>query len=183
MRRLNAREQKLVAVGLLVLLLAVVWLAVAAPILGGFAARQAERERLTDTYARNQRTLAGIAVWRAEIDQQRRTAAQFQIVAPSAPLAADLLRDRVARAFSAQGGQVKAVQDLPLTGRPGWVAVRADVRLTLAQLNAALARLENEPPLVRIDYFAVSAERAVETGREGPIELRIDVSGRTARAR
>jgi hypothetical protein len=178
MRRLSDREQRILAIGILVLLIAVVWLAVAAPILDGFSKRALEREQLLATYARNQRVLAALPIWRTQLDQQRRTAPIFAIQAPTPGQAGDQLRERLARTFAGAGVEVRAVQDLPSESRKGWVAARIDLRLTQTQLNAGLERLENEEPYVLVDYFAVAAERAFETGQSGPVDVRIDVSAR-----
>ncbi|MGZ8406842.1 MAG: type II secretion system protein GspM [Caulobacteraceae bacterium] len=178
MRRLSPRERKLVAVGLLVLVLATAWIGIVAPIMGGFSKRAQERELLLAAYQRNQRVLGGINVWRADIARQRQNEGRFTILAPTEALAADLLKQRIARAFQTTGAEVRGVQDQQADARKGWVRVRADLRLTQDQLTAGLVRLENEEPYVVVDYFAVAAERAFETGRSGPVDVRIDVSAR-----
>lgn len=178
MRSLSEREQKLLALGLLVAGIALVWLGIVSPLAGGFAARAEERERLTLLYGRNQRLIASTAAWRAQLDRQAGDQGRYAVAAPTETLAADLLRERIVREFAPLGAEIRSVQGLPTDNRKGWVAVRADLRLTLAQLDAGLARLENEEPYVVIDYFAVAAERAFETGRSGPVDVRIDVSAR-----
>ena len=47
MNNLTARERKIVAIGILVALIALIWFALISPILSGFAERTAERERLS----------------------------------------------------------------------------------------------------------------------------------------
>jgi general secretion pathway protein M len=178
MRPLSDREQKLVALGLLVLAVAVIWLGLVSPILAGFGARALEREQLTAAYSRNQRIMAGFPVWRSQLDQQARDAGRFAILAPTPALASDLLRERLTRTFTALGAEITSVQDLAADAPKGWVAARIDLRLTEAQLKAGLERLENEEPYVLVDYFAVAAERAFETGRAGPVDVRIDVRSR-----
>ena len=178
MRPLSDREQKLVAIGLLVLVLAVVWLGAVSPILAGFSERAQERERLMATYSRNQRVLAGFPVWRGQLDRQARDAGRYAILAPTDAAGSDLLRERLTALFTPLGAEITSVQDLAADARKGWVAARIDLRLTEAQLKTGLERLENEEPYVVVDYFAVAAERAFETGRAGPVDVRIDVSAR-----
>jgi len=175
MRPLSDREQKLVALGLLVLAVALIWLGVISPILAGFEARAQERDRLTAAYSRNQRIMAGFPVWRSQLDQQAQDSGRYAILAPTPALASDLLRERLTRTFAAEGAEITAIQDLAADAPKGWVAARIDLRLTEAQLKTSLERLENEEPYVLVDYFAVAAERAFETGRAGPVDVRIDV--------
>lgn len=182
MRRLSQRERRLVAVGILLALLGLVWLAVAAPILGGFAARQDERESMRLAYARNQRAIASIAAYRRQADEQRRTAPRYAVAAPSALLASDLLRERITRTVGQSGGRLTAIQDLQ-AATPGWLRVRADAQLTLVQLVTLVRRLENEEPYLIVDYASVSANEAVRTRRLAPMDTRLEISARHQPAR
>ncbi|HEY5237225.1 MAG TPA: hypothetical protein VIJ62_02500 [Rhizomicrobium sp.] len=83
MRQLSEREAKLVAIGILVAVIAITWVGIISPIMDGFLERSEERTALLDTYARNQRVLAGIPVWRVQADAQKETEAKFAILAPS----------------------------------------------------------------------------------------------------
>ena len=176
MRPLGQRERRLVALGVLFALVAVVVLGVIVPVLGGMAARALERGELRETYVRNQRVLAGIPVWRAEAVHQKATASQFAIVAPTDALAAEMLKQRINRMTNEEGGTVQTISEVQGDAPDGWVKVRADVTLSIAQLYKSLARLESEAPYVVVGYLSVAADRASKTGHAAPMDVRIEVS-------
>jgi general secretion pathway protein M len=176
MKRLTQREGRIVAVGILVGVIGLVWLAVIGPIVHGFVSRSHERAELRDTYVRDQRLLAAIPVWRRQAEQQRASAVRFSYGAPTDALASDLLKERIARVITAQGGTLKAAQEIPADNAGGWVAVRAELQLNMNQLYESLKRLENEDPYVSIDYVSVVADEAFKTGHLAPMDVRIEVS-------
>ena len=176
MRALLPRERKLVAIGLLVVVFAVLWLGVLSPLVSGFVERADERESLLMLYARNQRVLAGIPVWRAQAEEQRATASKFELTAPTEPLAAEALKSRLSKLTDDVGGTVEAVQDVQEDVPTGWIRVRADLQLTDGQLYKCLARLESEEPYVVVEYLSIAADRAFTTGHLGPMGVRIEVS-------
>ena len=183
MRRLSQRESRLLALGILLALVALVWLLVVAPIASGFAARQEERQGLLLTYARNQRAIQSVAVFRRQADAQRRTVGRFAIVAPTPLLATDLLRERISRTVSQAGGKLIAVEDMGAGAPPGWIKARADMRLTLPQFAAVARRLQNEEPYLAIDYASISANEAAQTRRLSPMDIRLEISARHQPAR
>ncbi|MEI9932269.1 MAG: type II secretion system protein GspM [Rhizomicrobium sp.] len=58
MRPLEPRERQIVALGILVLALVIVWFGLIQPVIGGFIGRAQERSELTGTYKRNAHILA-----------------------------------------------------------------------------------------------------------------------------
>jgi type II secretory pathway component PulM len=176
MRPLQPRERQIVAIGILVAAVAVLWFGLVQPIVGGFIGRAQERGDLLETYKRNQRVLAGIAVWRAQADRQKMTEAQYSILAPTKVLAAENLKQRLTRLASGVGGSMQTMSDLPSEGPDGWIRVRADMQLTMSQLYKSLTRLENEAPYVVVGYVSVVADRAVQTGHLATMDVRIEVS-------
>jgi hypothetical protein len=176
MRRLSDRERKLVAVGILVAAVAVVWLAIVSPLVGGFVDRRQQRQTLIKTYERDRRVLAGITVWRAEADEQRRTQGRFALVAASQAQATELLKERLTKLAADEGGVLKAVQDTQVDAAAPTVRVRADLQLTLSQLYESLKRLETEEPYVVVEYVSVDAVRASESGGASPLDVRLEVS-------
>ena len=175
MRPLEPRERQLVAIGILVLALVVVWYALVDPVIGGFIGRAEERSELMATYERNQRVLSGISNWRQEAEEQTATQAQYAITAPTKVLAAENLKQRLTRLATAAGGQMGSISELPAQGE-GWVRVRADMQLTMTQLYRSLGRLENEAPYVVVGYVSVVADRAFQTGHLATMDVRIEVS-------
>lgn len=183
MRRLNPRESRIVAIGILVALVALVWLAVVAPIVQSFAGRQHERSELLDTYVRDQRLMASIPMWRRQAELQRASGARFAYAAPTDALASDLLKERIAQIVTQQGGVLKAAEEIPADNLGGWVAVRAELQMNMNQLYGAIRRLESEDPYVSIDYVSVVADEAFKTGHLAPMDVRLEVSAQFRPAR
>jgi hypothetical protein len=176
MRPLAQRERRLIALGVLLAVVAVVVLGVIVPVFGGMAARALERGDLVATYQRNQRVLAGIPVWRAQAVEQKSTASKFAIIAPTQALAAEMLKQRINRMTNEEGGSVQTVSEVQGDTPEGWVKVRADLQLTMAQLYKSLARLESEAPYVVVGYLSVAADRAQKSGHAAPMDVRVEVS-------
>ncbi|MCI3178646.1 hypothetical protein C5708_00090 [Caulobacter sp. CCUG 60055] len=176
MRPLAPRERKLVAVGLLIGAVAAAWLGVAAPLIGGFKARAERREQLLTRYRNGQRLLAAIPVLRTEAQAARQSSAVYRITAPSEGLAADALKRRLAASLTEAGGAVSAVQQVQTDIPAGWISVRADAQINLTQLDASIRRLENESPYVVVEYVSLGADRALQSGRSAPLDVRLQVS-------
>ncbi len=176
MKSLSARERRIVALGLLVLALALVWFAMIAPVIGGFRAREEERQELLTSYARGERVIGAMRATRAALRAQHAAAGDYAIAAPNAAQAADLLRERVLTLAHAAHVTVSSVQDAQAP--PGMVAVRADVTLSTDALGPLIARLESEPPWLTVEQFGVTADRAAEIDRGAPIDVRLDLSAR-----
>jgi general secretion pathway protein M len=171
MTRLTPRERKLVAVGLLVLAVAVIWLGLIAPVVGGFARRAVERRELISTYERNQRLLAAAPGWRVQAEMLKRTSAAYAISAASQGQAQELLDQRLMASTTHDGGRMPVVQDLQGDLPSGWIGARADAQLTLPQLIASLRRLENEEPYVVVQHLSISAGQVPS----GPLDVRLEV--------
>jgi general secretion pathway protein M len=176
MRPLTPRESRLVAIGILVALIAGVWLLLFNPVIEGFSERADTRETLLETYARNQRMLSGISVWQQQLAEQRQSAGRYAISAPTAALAAEQLKNRLSRMTSESGGALTAIQDVEDGVPNGFVRVRADMQMTLGQLYKTLARLESEEPYVIVESLSVVADSAAKTRHLGPMVIRMEVS-------
>jgi hypothetical protein len=176
MRPLAPGERRLLAIAILVALVGIVVLGVVAPVIGGMADRAEERRELIATYVRNQHVMAGIPVWRAEAVKQKATAASFAMVAPTGALAAEMLKQRINRMTTEEGGTVESVSEIQGDVPEGWVRVRADLQLTMSQLYKSLARLESEAPYVVVGYLSVAADRASKTGHVAPMDVRIEIT-------
>ncbi|MEI9930347.1 MAG: type II secretion system protein GspM [Rhizomicrobium sp.] len=176
MRPLQPRERQIIALGILILGIAVIWFGLIQPVIGGFIGRAEDRTELTETYKRNARILAGIPAWRAEAEEQASTQSQYSIVAPTKVLAAENLKQRLTRLATAAGGSVQTISELPTEGQEDWVRVRVDMQLTMSQLYKSLNRLENEAPYVVVGYASVVADRAFQTGHLATMDVRLEVS-------
>lgn len=183
MRPLQPRERQLLAVGVLVALVALAWFLILGPFIGGFFSRADERRQLADEYQRDQRVMAQARTWRVLAAKQRGDSVRFTIAAPSEALAAEALKGRLAKLAADEGFTVAAVSDLVADAPPGKVRLRADLQLTLTQLYESLRRLETEGTYVVVEYLAVSADRALSTGRSAPLAVRIEITAAFGPAR
>lgn len=185
MRALEPRERRLVAIGLLVVAIALVWLVLVGPLAGGFLDRARERRDLWSAYRRNERLIASLPALRATAETQRALAWRFALPAPTEVAAAEAFKDRLRRLAGDEGFAVKAIEDLPADGPPGAVKIRADITLTLTQLDETIQRLQREDAYVVVDYISVTADRSLAAGRLAPLDARLELSTdwRPARAR
>ncbi len=176
MRTLAPRERRLIAIGLLVALMAAIWLLLIAPVIGGFQARSTERLSLLARYRSNQHLLASIPSLRQATLDQRHTASLYQITAPTQAAAVEALKQRLDGGLADAGGTVSGVQPVQADIPPGWISVRADAQINLTQLTQALQQLENEAPYVVVEYVSINADRALRAGRAQPLDVRLQVS-------
>jgi general secretion pathway protein M len=176
MRELTDREQRLIALGLLILAIGLGWLLIAGPLVGGFVDRAAERRDEREAYQRNARLIASLPAIRAAFEAQTKSAARFGVTAPTQALAAEALQERLQRLSADQGFTVRAVEDLQADAPPGWIKLRADLTATLTQLCATLRRLQSEDAYVDIDDFSVSADRSFAAGKLRPLDVRLELS-------
>lgn len=174
MRTLSLRERKLVAVLVLLALLGTIWTLLVAPVLAGFSERAARRELLTRQYQLNQRTIGSIPRLRRQAERQRDTLRDFVLTGPTPAATAIVLQERVQRTIETVGGEVRAIEDA--TADETKLRARASARMTLAQMTATLARLQNEPPFLAVDAVNVTADQAAISGRLETMEVSLEVS-------
>jgi hypothetical protein len=174
MTSLSAREQKLIALLILLLLIAGAWQLLVAPVIDGFAARSEERTQLAATIERNERLIASVPQLRRRIERQRPDRQRFAISAPSRDAAADLLRQRLQRSFEATGASAAALGDSDASGR--WIGASAEGPVTLDQLVRLLTDLQNQPPYLVVTGLTVVADRAFQSGKLDVMDVKIDVA-------
>jgi general secretion pathway protein M len=166
-------ERRLIALALLVLAAAVIGFGVIAPLAGGFAARADQRERLTDDLIRGRRLLAERGFWRAEALRQRADADRFDVIAPSASAAAQLVGDRISAAVQTPGGVLSSLREQP--SGSGEARLRLEARLTLTQLVATLTLLQGQRPYLIIEGLSIAADPRSTAGQSSPMDVRIDL--------
>ena len=174
MKALSTRERKLVAIGLLMLAIAGIWWALIKPFADGFAERAARREELRLAYVRNSRLINAIPPLRRRAENQSDLKARFLLVAPNATIARDKLRERMRTDFASAGGEVTAVQDVP--AQPGYARAWVQGRITLAQLQTLLGKINSASPALIIESLRISADKAIETGHLEPLDVRLETS-------
>jgi type II secretory pathway component PulM len=177
MTSLSDRERRLVAILILVAVIAIAWLAVLSPIIAGFEARAAERERLALVQASNQRLIDNIARLRRQAEAQKADSARFHIIAPTPEAASEQLKDRIAALIASGDGEVRALADVE--AGEGRIELRIEARLPEAQLASLLERLGNAEPLLIITALSVAAsgaEPAAQSSQSRQLDVRIDVA-------
>lgn len=177
MTSLSDRERRLIAVLILVAVIAVGWLAVLSPIISGFQARAAERERLALVQASNQRLIDNIARLRRQAEAQKADSARFHIIAATPEAAAEQLKDRLSALLSAGGGEVRAMQDIE--AGEGRVELRIEARVGEGALVALLERLRNAEPLLIVTALSIAApgaDPAAQSSQTRQLDVRIDVA-------
>jgi hypothetical protein len=174
MTGLSAREQRLIALLILLLLVAGIWQLLLAPVISGFTARSAERAQLAATIERNERLIASVPQLRRRIERQRPDRERFALAAPSRDAAADLLRQRLQRSFEATGASPSALGDSDAADR--WVGASVEGPVTLDQLVRLLTDLQNQPPYLVVTGLTVVADRAFQSGKLDVMDVKIDVA-------
>jgi hypothetical protein len=167
----------LVALGLLVLAVGLIWLVVVGPLVGGFFDRAQERRDLWAVHRRNERLITSLPALRATAEAQARLAPRFAIAAPGEAAASEAFKDRLRRLATDEGFTIKAIEDVPADGPAGAVKVRADLTLTLNQMYETVRRLQSEDAYVVVDYLSVTADRSFATGRLAPLDVRLELTG------
>ena len=173
MNSLSDRERRLIAILVLVAVIALGWLAILSPIISGFEARAAERERLALVQASNQRLIDNVARLRRQAEAQKADMARFHVIAPTPAAAAEQLKDRVAALVGEAGGEVRALQDIE--AGEGRIELRVEARLGSGQLPRLLERLQNAEPLLVVRSLSVSAPAALGADVSAPSSRNLDV--------
>lgn len=178
MSSLSDRERRLVALLILVAVITLGWLAVVSPIIAGFEARAATRERLALVQASNQRLIDNVARLRRQAEAQRADRSRFHVIAPTPEAASEQLKDRVSTLIGEAGGEVRALQDIEAA--EGRIELRIEARVSDGQLVRLIERLQNAEPLMVVRSLSVSApaalggEPAASLSRK--LEVRLDVA-------
>ncbi len=165
--------RRVVAFGLLVLVLAILGLGVIWPIAQGFSDRAAERAQLAEDLAYGRELVASRSAWRVLLMRQRADGGDFAVAAPSASAAAQLSMDRIGSAIQRPGGLLSSLREQPAA--PGEARLRVEARLTLTQLVASLRLLEGQKPFVIIEGLSVATDPAASAGQPSPMEVQIDL--------
>ena len=175
MRTLSQRERKLLALFILCIVASLIWVVIVGPVISGFSERSARRSLLTQQYQANQRMIGSIPRLRRQVERQREDLRNFVITAPTQAAAGVILQERLQRTIENAGGEVRAIEDA--SGADGQARAHGSARMTLAQLTAMLARLQNEPPYLVVEALNIAADQAVLSGRPETMEVGLEISG------
>lgn len=178
MNDLTARERKLLAIGILVALIALVWLAIISPIINGFGERAAERERLAARFAANERLIASIPRLRSAIETRAVDAGNYRIEGESFAAVTEALKERLGSEIASGGGELRAVQEVG--DSPGWARAWVEARMSLPQLINTLEKVQNRPPYLAVNSLTIAADRALQSGKLDLMDIRIEASSPAA---
>lgn len=174
MTSLSARERRLVAVFILLLLVALVYRLVVAPFIDGFTERSERRAQLAQMFVHNQHLIDSVPVLRRKAEAQRADFGRFALGAPSISVAQDRLKQRLGDRLAAAGGQLRSMDEI--NAGAGWVGVSMQCDLTLPQLVSLLQDLQNQPPYLVVTGLTIVADRAFQSGKLDVMDVRIDIA-------
>lgn len=174
MRSLSVRERRLIALALAFAALVLLVFGIVLPFASGFADRADERHQLIETYARNQRVLAGVPGWRRSIEHQRAHASLFGMEADSPSQASSAVKQRFAARIRAHQGSLRLMQDGEAS--PGSARVWAEFRIALPNLVALLRDLQGTAPIAVIESLSINANRTIEDGQLQPLDVRLELA-------
>ena len=174
MKTPNAREQRLIAVLILVAAVALVWLGIVQPILDGFAERREARAQLLMQHQRNQQIAASLPLLRAAARRQRADAPRFALPARNQEEATERLRDLVRR--TALRHEIVTKMSQGADGKAGWASLRVTMVVGMAPFARFLADVQNEQPLILIGATSIAANAAFQAGTAAPMEVQLEIS-------
>ena len=173
MSGLTERERKLVALGLLVLALALAWLSVAAPLIQGFQDRSAKREALVDTLRGDARLLRLFPASRRAAAAEAREAGDFAWPTGDAAVARSAAEAKLATAVGSAGGVLRSIRNQPAS--PGELRLRVEAALTLPALVGLLRQLQDSRPYAVVDALSVTTADPAASHPLPTLEVRVDV--------
>jgi Tfp pilus assembly protein PilO len=174
MTDLSPFRQRMLALLLLAAAVLLFTFGVALPIMAGYSARAAERERLAATFQLNERRIASLpALANAAAREADQLRAQV-IAAPNADEAGELLREQLETAAMAVGADIKSTDSAGADN--GEVRAMLQAQMSHAQIEALLNRLNTIRPYVVIESISLVAEDALVHFNSDQIDVRIEVS-------
>jgi len=182
MRKLSARESRLVAVLILVAVIALVALMVIGPIVDGFRDRAQKREQLAQQFLVNERRISSIDVLQREAVRQDDALHAMFLSAPDADEAGEGLREQIETAAQTAKVNIKATEAMQ-GAEDNWVRAALEVQVTDAQLMDLLARINAIKPGVVVDTVAVTAADALTNLEANTLDVRIEASAPFLHAR
>jgi len=171
---MTAFQRKAIAIAMLLMAVAVVYLLMVRPVLDTLAEQRDRRELLTLQYQRGERLVASIPRMRHIIEMQAPQQAQFVITARSDAAARDYLQERLRDTLAKLGADLSSAE--AVDSPPGSVAISATTKLAMPQLLQLMSRMENEKPYVLLNGLNIAANDALVSGRLDPVDVKIDLS-------
>lgn len=175
---------RLAALGLLVLLLAVLWTIFVEPTRTAFDAQEARIERSRQLLERYERAIAGEQELRAEIEALRRgdaTSDRFLKGASTQIIAAEL-QNRIQTLVAGEPGDIRSIQVLPESEEEGFEKIGLRVTLTagIPAMQKILYDIESSGPALFVDNLDIRTNvrrRRRNTEQTNRVQIRFDVFG------
>jgi len=181
MRPLSPRENRLVALLILVGLVSLVLLVIVGPLIGGFRDRAQQRDTLAARFQANDLRIASLRTIQARAEEQQAEMRKLFMVAPDGDEADETLRERIEAAAQSVGANVKATEAIPGSVE-GSARASLEVQVSEAQLASLLTRLNQLKPAVAIETMTVTADDALTNLKSEAINVRLEASAPFLRA-
>jgi hypothetical protein len=166
---MTASQQRLLALGILLVVVALGWLLVVDPITEAFAAQDEEIAQSHQMLAAYERRIALRPLIEKRLAESRRTDASSAGAVPgiSAELAAANVQKLVKAIIEGQGGQIRSVQNLAPVATAGFqrIEIQYDLSLPMTRLKGTAYRIETNAPYLFLDGVDI---RAPENWQAGP---------------
>jgi general secretion pathway protein M len=182
---LSLPVRRLLAVGLLLVAIMLVWTMLVAPLAELYEAERADTERMALAVEKSPVRDEDLARLRRDVQllKERQDAAAGLLQAASEAIAGAQLQNRLKEVVGAAQGELRSTQTLPSRddGNFRRITVRGQLSLSLAALQQVLYTLEAASPYLFLDNVAVQA-RADERDKDraesdGLLDVRFDLSG------
>ena len=173
------------AVALVMAVLGAAYLYVLSPVLAAYRDADEQLAQTRDLLERYE----GLALGKAEHQDRleelraRQTGTGIYLSGATDALSAAELQNRVRALVGRSGGQLRSIQNLPVTTDEGFraIAVRVQITATLAAVHQLLYNLESEKPFVFVDNLDVRNRRgnrqAALENLDPQLTVRFDLSG------
>jgi len=177
--RLSQTQRRILAVGLLLLAIAVIVRVLVVPIWAAYLNNRDTIAQLEDNIARYLRLstrVQGLRVAAQELDESG-DLDRYVLAQNSEPLAAAALQERVKSVVTSSGGTLTSTQVLPAASEPGFKRIIVNVRMavSMAALQQVLYELETGLPYLLVDDLVILSRAANQRRRQGRVVDMLDV--------
>lgn len=177
---LSPAASRALAFGLLLLPLGLIYAAIVAPVWDDYAATEAHVAALEARVAHDRRvieTLPAARVRLAALSADQAAETGFLPESTETQAAADLI-GRIERSVAATRGRLVSTELLPTHPEGGFrqIAVKAELHLTLPELQNVLNALEASPPFLTLDMVDIRTAAAERRTDRAPSAIALEVS-------
>lgn len=175
---------RLLALGLLVLVIGVAWVLAVVPFTAAFDAQEIRIERATALLARYEKALDDEPDLRAEIERLRKSDGSPDpfLKGESAQIIAANLQNRIQTLVDGEPGDIRSIQVLPESAEEGFEKIGLRVTMTagISTMQKVFYDIETSVPALFIDNLDVRTNirrRRRNTESTNRVQIRFDVFG------